>query len=191
MSDPTIHSVEEIYAQLTLRDEVALISLPYRIGLYLSYSDTTGGWDAQEAELVTLAGILREFSEDFCKTEFTQITLMNCLKNRSDWPAWSQNIGTVPEDISRVIGVLTAMFMPKELDSFKEAMVEIAVAVAMAFREHSEHIEPSEEKFSLKDIVSKLSGGRKADPLEHINISPHERDALRRVCSAMNYNFAG
>jgi hypothetical protein len=188
MADPTVHSVDEIYAQLSPYDERALISLPYRIGLYLSYSDTTGGWDAQEAELVTLASILREFSEDFCKTEFTQITLMNCLKHRTDWPSYAKNIDKVPDDIARIMGILTPMFLPKELACFKEVMVEVAIAVAMAFREHAPQ---SQEKFSLKDFVSKLSGPRKNDPLEHINISTHEREALRRICGAMNYNFTG
>lgn len=186
--DPTIHSVEEIFAQLTQRDEHILVSMPYRVGLYLSYSDTTGGWEAQEAEWVSLAAILREFSEDFCKTEFSQRVLMDCLKYRADWPAWSQNIGTVPDDVAHINAVLTPMFMPKELNGFKDVMIDVALAVAMAFREHAPA--PS-EKFSIRDFVSKLSLSRKTDPLSHINISVQERDALRKVCSAMNYEFAG
>lgn len=184
--DPTIHSVEEIYAQLSPADEKALTSLPYRTGLYLSYSDTTGGWDAQEAELQTLASILREFSEDFCKTEFTQRVLMDCLNHRADWPSYAKEIDKVPADVERVTGILTPMFLPKELLGFKEVMVEVALAVAMAFREHAP---VKDEKFSLKDFLSKLSATRKTDPLEHINISVHEREALRRVCGAMNYTF--
>src|SRR5688572_2345060 len=96
MVNPDMHSIKEIFSQLAPEDEEALIALPYRAGLFVSFSDVTGGWDAQESEIQSLTSILREYSEDFCKTEFSQKVLMDCLQARSQWPGWSHNIESVP-----------------------------------------------------------------------------------------------
>jgi len=48
--NPVVYSVSEIFSQLSPEDERLLISLPYRVGLYVSFSDITGGWEAQDKE---------------------------------------------------------------------------------------------------------------------------------------------
>ena len=81
--------MEQVFSQFSRQDELVLISLPYRVGLYVSFSDTTGGFEAQEQEMQSLSNILREFAEDFCKSEFSQKVLMESLRQRALWPAWS------------------------------------------------------------------------------------------------------
>lgn len=44
-------TISEILSQLSKDDERLLISLPYRAGLYVSFADTTGGWQAQDREI--------------------------------------------------------------------------------------------------------------------------------------------
>jgi hypothetical protein len=189
MIDPDMHSVAETFSQLSPKDEGILVSLPYRIGLYVSYSDVTGGWDAQERELESLTGILREFSEDFCKTEFSQKVLMETLMRRGNWPAWAQNIGAVPDEARHIVDTLVFIFSEKELRAFKEVLVDIALAVAMAFHEGREP-ELAPAPGLIEGIMAKLTGAKKQPSLfDHVHISPAERKALDTVCDAMNYGM--
>ncbi len=185
--DPTAHNADEIFSQLSPDDEKILISLPYRIGLYVSFSDITGGWDAQEAEMKSLTSMLREFSEDFYKTEFAQKVLRECLQARGQWPSLSNGVDKVPDQAKAMVRTLSAMLMPDELEQFCALLMDIAFAVAMAFRENDRPVS-SQEKPILREILSRL-GGILAEkhPLDHINISESERAALRSLADMLEY----
>lgn len=182
-----VYSVDEIFSQLSPDDEKALVSLPYRVGLYISYADVTGGWDAQEKELQSLTGILREFSEDFYKTEFSQKVLMECLKHRSAWPSLSHNINGVPDQLSEMLKTLSAFLDESERGLFLDVLMDIGIAVAMAFRESGEGAEP--HRPLVRELLGRLSGALiHKNPLDHINISDTERAALLRLADATGYS---
>lgn len=183
--------MESVIAQLSKQDELILMSLPYRVGLYVSFSDTSGGFEAQEQEMQTLSNILREFAEDFCKSEFTQKVLMESLKQRSQWPSWSNNMEHVPEEARHITDLLEAHFDARGLRAFKEVMIDIAMAVAMAFQEGPvETIKPSLwPKFG--DMLAKMLGkGPNHYTLSHMSISKNERNALKRLCAAIDYKIS-
>jgi len=180
--------IDAAIAQLSADDENILMSLPYRIGLYVSYADISGGWDAQEKEQQSLAGILRAYSEDFCKSELTQKILMETLGRRPSWPAWSQKIDTVPDEVARIIFLIAPLVDPRELAGFKEVMIDVALSVAMAFHEGDEVHAPTPETGSFfSDLVARFLPQRTKTDFDHVNISPAERAALTRVCMAMDY----
>ncbi len=184
-----MQTMNDVFSRLSADDQKILISLPYRVGLYVSFSDVTGGWDAQEKELQSLTDILREFSEDYCKTEFSQKVLMESLQSRGEWPSWSQRIEKLPEEADHIVGRLQSIFPEKELYAFKEVLVDIALAVAMAFRENTE--EEAAQKQSLhhavRNALGRLAGKKASDPLEHVSISRNEREALSRLCVALHF----
>ncbi len=183
-----VQTLEEIFSQISPTDEETLISLPYRVGLYVSYSDISGGWDAQEKELQALTGILRAYSEDFCKSEFSQKVLMDSLCARDRWPAWSQNIENVPQESARIVKLLTPIFNDSELNEFKEVLVEIALAVAMAFRETGPEMQPMPDQLGFTDLLRRIIGAHPTeDPLSHVNISATEKSALLGLCASLSY----
>lgn len=183
---------DRIFPQFSQEDEATLVSLPYRVGLYVSFADTTGGFEAQEAELQSLSNILREFAEDFCKSEFSQKVLMETLRVRGLWPSWSQNIGAAPEECRRIIDLLEIHFDNRALRAFKEVLVEIALAVAMAFREGGAEHAKKELRLSgfgeiLRNVIDLVRMNANSAP--HMNISKNEQIALERLCKAMNFNL--
>lgn len=193
LSIPASHNFEDILSGLTADDAAMLVSLPYRIGLYVSYSDVTGGWDAQERELQSLSNILRQYSEDFCKSPFCQKLLMETLNRRLDWPSWAQNIDALPDQAGRSIGLVSSHLTEKELRGFKEVLIDIAISVAMAFHEgwHDEDdkIIHQNQGF-VSSLLSKIKGGDKqVTAIDHIHISRSERAALSRVCEAMKHRI--
>lgn len=187
----TENDMEPIFPQFSKEDELTLISLPYRVGLYVSFADTSGGFAAQEAEMQSLSNILREFAEDFCKSEFSQKVLMESLRARELWPSWSQEMDNVPEQARHISDMLEMHFDQRALRAFKEVLVEIAMAVAMAFRETAPDDRFKPPRFSaLGDMLFNLVGGKgKSSALSHMNISKNERAALMRLCKAMNYSM--
>lgn len=186
----TDNSAGPVFPQFSREDELTLISLPYRVGLYVSFADTSGGFEAQEAELQSLSNILREFAEDYCKSEFSQKVLMETLRVRHLWPSWSQGIESVPEQARHIIDLLEVHFDDRALRAFKEVLVEIAMAVAMAFREDDS--DAAQPRFSA---LGQMLGGlfsrfRQPAAMGHTNISKNERAALMRLCKAMSYQMS-
>ncbi len=182
---------ERIFPQFSEDQELMLISLPYRVGLYVSFADTSGGFEAQEAEMQSLSNILREFAEDFCKSEFSQKVLMESLRARALWPTWSQNIESVPEQARFITDMMEPEFDERAVRAFKEVLVEIAMAVAMAFREDKDDARDAKPAaFSmLTNMLGRLMGTSNAGAFSHMNISKNERIALSRLCKAMNYQL--
>ncbi len=181
-------TIENIFERLTQAQVDTIISLPYRAGVYVSYSDISGGWDAQEKELQALTGILRAYSEDFCKEGLAQKVLMDCLCARGHWPAWSKGIDALPAQASESIALLAPYFPPEDLEQFKEVLVEIALAVAMAFREVTPEDEAAPGSSGFTDMLRRIIHRPPAeDPLDHENISAGEKTALHALCGALSY----
>ena len=49
-----------------------IVSLPYRVGLWISESDTSGGDEADEAERNALHLMMTGYAEDFLKSEVVE-----------------------------------------------------------------------------------------------------------------------
>lgn len=183
---------DRIFPEFSHEEEGVLISLPYRVGLYVSFADTSGGFEAQEAEMQSLSNILREFAEDYCKSEFSQKVLMESLRVRHLWPNWSQGIESVPEEARHITDLLEMHFDDRALRAFKEVLVDIALAVAMAFREDGDTVSTAPRLSGFGEFLGRFIGtvSGKKDPLAHTNISKNERIALARLCKAMNHELS-
>lgn len=165
-------------------DRQKMIALPYRIGLFVSHADTTGGWEAQEAEMQSLNHILRSFTEDFCKSEFVQGLLMRTIAARGDWVRWSHHLDSVPAECVAAMYDLRGVLEPKHIAAFQDMMMEIAFAVAQAFHESG----PSETPEPKLGWIERLMGKtKKAARFDHLAISENERAALGRIADALDY----
>jgi hypothetical protein len=162
-------------------DRAKMIALPYRIGLFISHADTTGGWTAQETEMQTLTTILRSYAEDFCKSAFVQGLLLQTLACREQWPRWGQGLDNLPGECVAAMYDLRGVLDGKELKFFQTQMMDIAFAVAQAFRENREN---TGHKASWFERLLKKE--RKA---YHQNVSKPEREALGRLADALDYDI--
>ncbi len=168
-------------------DREALISLPYRIGLYISRSDLSGGAVAEDAELKVLRAILMEVSEDFCKSEFTQKIILETSANKDKWKEWSGNAGqSVLTDCRHLVDSLTFLIDKYDLNSLKEILVDIAVAVAMAFHEGGA---VPKQTSGLDRFLGMFTGKKRSAHFANINISVAERKALQQLCAALNWTY--
>lgn len=113
-----------------------LASLPYRTGLLIGEGDTTGGQDASDAEMRALESIVTGYVEDFCKSEFVEELMRAMLARRERWDSWRSNIDNVPAEARAAIDLIATRIDKKQVAALKHNLIEIAFAVAMAYREY-------------------------------------------------------
>ncbi|PZO86427.1 MAG: hypothetical protein DI626_06660 [Micavibrio aeruginosavorus] len=189
--EPSAYSANEIYDALSPERQKMLVSLPYRAGLYVSFSDVTGGWDAQEAEIQSLTEILRGYAMKTGLPPFSQKVLMDCLAERGAWPSWSKDIGAVPSEASSLVDDLVTMMGAGDLSAFKGLILDIALGVAMAFRETADGAATAgHDAGFFQSLLSSLIGGEEAhSALDHLNISAAEREALSSLSAALGHRL--
>lgn len=167
-----------------------LIKLPYRVGLYISMSDQTGGGASSEAEMRALENVVIFYVEDFCKSEFAQSIMLETLNNKQDWPRWSENIQLVPEECKKVFDHLIDKIEMKDIVAFKNNLLEIAIAVAMAYREF-DTTEPWIDRFKiyLSILVQRIKvvlGGAQLEEVDQLlNISREEKMAINLLADTL------
>lgn len=173
-----------------------LISLPYRTGLWMSAADDSGGSEAREAELKAIESLVTGFVEDFCKSEFVEELVRQTLARKADWSQWHEGLDVLPEECAWAVDLLSARLSVKEMLSFKQSIMEIATAVATAYRE----IDIENQKlaaglklkifYNLKCFQAKLAKRTPPSFSEFVNISGMEQAALKKLSAALRIDHA-
>ncbi len=127
----------------------SLIALPYRVGMWISFSDLDGGADAEESELQACENMIAAYVEDFCKSEFVHGLMVQTLKQRHEWDTWKMDLSNVPEECAEILNYLRITIGDAETSAFVDNLIEIGFSVALAYRE-------SDPVLSLKDKLSKF-----------------------------------
>ncbi len=174
----------------TTEQRALLAALPYRVGLLVSESDSTGGEEADEAEMRTLESLLVGFAEDCCKSEFVEELLKETLSHRENWERWQKNVKAVPDECRQALDALDAHFSVQEVHYFKSALMDIALNVALSYQE----IDYTEGHLSVwmlyaryfKEWVSAKLEKRTPLTLDQLsNISDAEQEVLEELASIL------
>lgn len=162
-----------------------LVALPYRVGLWLSQSDHAGGEQAADAELRALSAIIHGFAEDVFGSEFLQYVMRETIARKAEWPAWGERLERVPDECAQAPEILGMYLADKEIKVYAARLMEIAEAVALAFREH-EGKPPVRERLSVfwaywrARLRRGRGAGRTLRSMDYfLSISRKERAALR------------
>lgn len=167
-------------------DQHALITrLPYRIGLWISQSDTAGGNEADESERQALSNILHAFAEDLFGSETLQYIMSETIRQKGNWPSWTRQVDLVPGECRDAVDLMRQYGEAKDVKAFKGHLMEIAGAVALAFREEVSR----RTVFSALGLyVSHLfsgSGRKRRRFGDFLNVSTSEREALGAIAEAL------
>ena len=172
------------------RERTLLLSLPYRAGLFIGEADKAGGKDASSAEQQALQSIVTGFVEDFCKSEFVEELMRGTLAMKNEWPGWHKNVQYVPDDCRKAINFLSKKLEAKEVMAFKANLIEIGMAVAMAYCEYGDDT-PWHEKFMMHSrfYYERWQAKRNKQPsltlTESLNISVVEQRAIKALSNAL------
>ncbi len=171
-----------------------LVSLPYRIGLYVSQSDESGGDDSEEAEMQALTSIITAYSQEVFGAETVQYVISETVARKDEWEEWSKDLETIEGECHRAIDILSEAVDEKEVNAFKRSMLEIGESVALAFREYGESTPIIDKikiymfyKKSRKEAVKQGIVAMEWD--QFINISLDERKALQFIAKALGTTY--
>lgn len=171
-------------------EKALLIRLPYRAGLWIGASDTTGGKDSNEAEKQAIAGIVRGFTEDFLKSEFVEAVMREAVLHIADWDSWNENIVGIPDEVRRGIDIAAREVDHKQVSAFKNSLMDVAMTVAMAYREFDETTPLNAQiriytKYWLEYLRSYVTKSQPPIMDQYLNISQDEHKALDRLSRAL------
>lgn len=167
-----------------------LIRLPYRAGLWIGASDTTGGTDSSAAEKQAIAGIVRGFTEDFLKSEFVEAVMRETVQHIGEWDGWNGNVETIPDEVRRGIEIAAQKVDHKQVSAFKSSLMDVAMTVAMAYREFDETTPLNAQiriytKYWLEYLRSYVTKTQPPIMDQYLNISQDEHKALDKLSVAL------
>lgn len=174
-----------------------LISLPYRVGQFISESDQTGGDESDDVEQKALENIVTFYAEDTVKGEFPQEVMLEMLKRKSEWENWNtpENIHKVPEQCLRLNEMLKDEVGDKQIQAFKQNLIDIAIVIAQAYCEFdatASAVSKIEVHMSLfmRRMRMMLAGAEMTNNTLSISISPAERSAIKMLADNMGIKVA-
>lgn len=180
--------------QLVPEQRTLLVSLPYRVGLYISQSDTSGGDESDDAEMQALDAIITGYSQEVFGAETVQYIIGETVQRKNEWDSWSANLDGIEHDCYKAIDILSMAVDEKEVSAFKNHLIEIGESVALAFREYGAST-PMLDKlrmyldFKKSRKYTLKMGGTPMVWEQFINISLDERKALRFIAQALNVTY--
>lgn len=172
-----------------------VVSLPFRVGLFVSESDQTGGDESAEAERKALENIVTFYVEDTVKGEFAHEVMIHTLNHKDKWAEWSQNIDKVPEECLHLTYKMKDMIESKEILAYKQNLVEIAIVIAQAYCEFGENssamtkLEVYASVF-LKKMQGLFGGGNSSANQIDLNISADERAAIQLLARNLGIDIS-
>ncbi|HOO82767.1 MAG TPA: hypothetical protein PK513_09715 [Alphaproteobacteria bacterium] len=180
--------------QLSAQQRTLIVSLPYRAGLWVSYSDDEGGEEAHQKELTALANLIDGFSQQVFGSELLQYIMCETLKRKDEWVNWSGDLEKIPGECAEALQVLSAHVDEKDVKVYAMRLMELGEAVAVAFREHDKPSGAEKFKLFLAYALTVLKARLKKKPVksfeQFLNISTDERRALDRLASALKVDYS-
>ena len=169
-----------------------VVKMPYRIGMFVSQSDTVGGDKADEKELQALEVIVTSYAEDYCKSEFIEQVMRQTVLSKSAWDEWAKNINSVPEECQALLHQLEETMAEKDLNAFKSILYEIGRAVALAYRELDSSVSGMvmmrrRFRFFKQKMVARKTGQEQLRWEQYLNISGAEQRALDKLQDALGF----
>ena len=171
-----------------------LVSLPYRVGLYVSQSDTSGGNESDEAEMQALSSIITAYSQEVFGAETVQYVVGETVQRKSEWKGWSKDLEMLEGECHKAIDILSEAVDEKEVSAFKRSLLEIGESVALAFREYGKTTPIIDKiKIYMYYTKSRKEAAQKGITVmewdQFINISLDERKALQFIANALNSSY--
>lgn len=112
-----------------------LVSLPYRVGVWISRADNTGYPESAGAELAALERIILRKARGMFESAFVHEVMAETCAQKSQWPQWAARAQDVSADCEKAVAVIAAKLSKRDLDAYRRNVMYIAVEVAKAFRE--------------------------------------------------------
>lgn len=178
-----------MFESLTIDQKRLIVRLPYRVGLYVSEADTSGGDHSDAEEKQTLSNIIHGFAQDVMGAESIQHIISTTLMLAEQWPEWDENLDNVPAECVECMMMMEDTVSHKDARAFAVQMYEIGEAIALAYQEYKEgsFMEDMKLRFAYWQDrkLARKAGLREKAYDEYKSISAAERRALNMLAKGL------
>lgn len=176
--------------QLSDAQRLLIASLPYRVGLWVSHSDSSGGENSEQQERDVLKNLIHGFSNEVFGSELLQYIMADTVAQQDKWLEWEKDIEDIPEECEAAVDILRSYVDDKDVNAYTTRLMEIGEAVALAFREHDYNLSPFKKAKLYLEYLYLRQRAKKHQPQVHsfeqfLYISPHERRALSIIAKRL------
>jgi hypothetical protein len=170
-------------------EAILLVSLPLRVGKWMSEADDEEGGHDDEQEDEALNEILSQFARMQIGTAFTGEIAKQVMENKDLWPGWSDQIFTVIRDGENAVRLIESKLGKSKAKNYRLMLLKIARHVAKAADEFDD-FSPEEEKTSglgglVKKVVGKVAPKTQREQSHLANISTAEQAAIKELDEAL------
>ncbi|MCB1563204.1 MAG: hypothetical protein KDJ75_06480 [Alphaproteobacteria bacterium] len=172
-------------------DEIELlVSLPYRVGVWVSHADDVEGEADDEHEMEALESCIRAVAKKYDGPGLVDDIARETLRRRDSWADWTDRAFNILPEAPRALSLLQSRAGRADAKNYKAALLEIAATVARAYGEFGAFDEWENEGSGLfSALAGKIAGAFSSlsqDDKNHpMNISPAENSAISRLAAAL------
>ena len=165
-------------------DADLLVSLPYRVGVSISFTEDEEGEGDDEREMEALEECIKQVAKLHQASPIVSEVAKTILENKDKWEAWSnQGVFNIAPECEKAARVLKPVVTAQELKSYKKMLLEIASAVAQASGEFGD---VHEKKGFFGRVMEKVVGGFANDDKNHpMNVGAAEDSAIEKIRRAL------
>jgi hypothetical protein len=169
-------------SSFTAEEAELLVSLPYKVGIWVSHADDVEGEGDDERESKALQSCIKAIAKLHQDQPLIAEIMAETLRRRTHWSDWAENSFHAPSDAQKAVMALRAKGSSANLKHYRAALMEIAAAVARAHSEFGAFDEAESE-----GIFSKIAGTFKSlsDADHPTNVSASEDSALSKLAAAL------
>lgn len=167
---------------LTAEQLASIVSLPFRVGVWIGFAEDEEGPDDDRLERRALAATLKSIEGDKSRRELVRHIAGETLKHQNHWEQWAGQVSFRMPDVDAPLAALRDAAAAADEKAYREMLYDIAVAVASAYGEFGDRHEPPQGRVSafLGDLMQKMRKGT-----EEYKISATEQDAIDALRTAL------
>jgi hypothetical protein len=175
-------------SQFSASESELLISLPYRVGIFISNADDVEGESDDKHEMQMLEETLKAISK-LARAPLVAQIFKETLRLKFEWKRWYEKSFDVSADARSAISLLISKADEDTAKAYRAALMEVASTVAQAAGEFEQFDEIEEGGGLFSGLVSKIVSGfsnLSDDDLNHpMNVSASEDGALSTLSAAL------
>ncbi|MBI1301740.1 MAG: hypothetical protein GC137_08805 [Alphaproteobacteria bacterium] len=166
-------------------DKDAIISLPYRVGLHVSYAEDEDGEVDDELEIGSIVAVLEHIASNYKGLD--QQIAQAALNHKEKWESWGQGVFVIEPKCEKAVLAIKKYASESEVKSYIKMVIEVATAVAEAYGEFGQG---AEKKEGFANFIGNIFGGfSKSDANHPMNVSAAEDTAISSISAALKKNL--
>ncbi len=168
-----------------------IVSVPYRIGMNVSYAEDEDGELDDEREMRALNACISEMSKNEGHSALSREIAARIIQSEERWAAWSEGVFNVAPLCEKAVLELKTEASEAEVKDYVAMCLEIASAVAQAYGEFGEGAHDERGFFgkAMGRIVGGFSGMSSDDAGHPMNVSAAEDSAIAEIRGALKKNI--